>query len=163
MFILAPISGYRDKDAAFKKIVLKHDLEWIGIGSPSLESTPIAAASTTETPATTTVTGPPSPSALHSSRPDVQSEENRNACGHLDAKYKVVKRMLGGQEVASGHWPWMAAIHTYNDGNLIYRCGGTLISSKIVVTAAHCLTRRGIGPYRKDDIIVSLGQVGREL
>jgi secreted trypsin-like serine protease len=43
-------------------------------------------------------------------------------------------RILNGTEALPGQWPWQVAL---KDGNLF--CGGSLISSQWVVTAAHCV------------------------
>ncbi|XP_069044051.1 transmembrane protease serine 9-like isoform X1 [Lepisosteus oculatus] len=44
-------------------------------------------------------------------------------------------RLLGGQSAADGFWPWMASVQ--RNGNHV--CGGTLIASDWVMTAAQCL------------------------
>lgn len=48
--------------------------------------------------------------------------------------------ILGGENSVPGEWPWHAAIFLLKDekSTPTYRCGGTLISSSFVLTAAHC-------------------------
>ncbi|CAH3142232.1 unnamed protein product [Porites lobata] len=47
----------------------------------------------------------------------------------------VQSRVIGGQNAKPGAWPWQIALKRY--GRFI--CGGSLISSQWVVTAAHCV------------------------
>ncbi|KAH8418092.1 hypothetical protein KR222_011600 [Zaprionus bogoriensis] len=51
---------------------------------------------------------------------------------------------FGGENVPRGRFPWLAAL--YHDSNvdpvkieLVYKCVATLISSRTVITAAHCI------------------------
>ena len=49
-------------------------------------------------------------------------------------------KIVGGAEAEHGKWPWQAILEITNpdDGSGRKICGGTLIDSKHVITAAHC-------------------------
>ncbi|KAJ1125857.1 hypothetical protein NDU88_004274 [Pleurodeles waltl] len=46
----------------------------------------------------------------------------------------VSNRIVGGQDAAKGEWPWQASVQV----NGKHVCGGTLITNRWVVSAAHC-------------------------
>uniref|UniRef100_A0A3B3ZCQ1 pancreatic elastase II n=1 Tax=Periophthalmus magnuspinnatus TaxID=409849 RepID=A0A3B3ZCQ1_9GOBI len=48
-------------------------------------------------------------------------------------------RVVGGQDVRPHSWPWQVSLQSGKYGHWSHACGGTLISSEWVVTAAHCL------------------------
>ena len=48
------------------------------------------------------------------------------------------RMIVGGFDAQQGAWPWQVAVLD-KDHNLI--CGGTLINSEFVLTAAHCVTK----------------------
>ncbi|XP_006826065.1 uncharacterized protein LOC100368814 [Saccoglossus kowalevskii] len=53
-------------------------------------------------------------------------------------------RIVGGDEANPGAWPWTVALYqNHKTRNTIFVCGGTLICKNWVMTAAHCLERRG--------------------
>jgi len=54
-----------------------------------------------------------------------------------DDKRIVGDRVVGGQEIVQGAWPWLAAVGSNSAGP---RCGGSLIADRWVVTAAHCFS-----------------------
>ncbi|XP_055616515.1 trypsin-like [Toxorhynchites rutilus septentrionalis] len=54
-------------------------------------------------------------------------------CGRTESVGKIV----GGKVTEESHYPWMAALY-YNNR---FTCGGSLVSDRYVLTAAHCVYR----------------------
>ncbi|EDV58223.1 serine protease grass [Drosophila erecta] len=52
---------------------------------------------------------------------------------------RIRRRITGGRKSSLMSQPWMAFLHIPNDMCQTCRCGGTLISDRFVLTAAHCL------------------------
>lgn len=79
--------------------------------------------------------------------------EDSEVCGKsVTAVTSLIKK---GTSFQKGDFPWMAAIY-YNDEFL---CGGSLVSSKHVVTAAHCIkNKRQFTKLPTDDMKVVLGK-----
>ncbi|KAG8247486.1 hypothetical protein J6590_059921 [Homalodisca vitripennis] len=50
-------------------------------------------------------------------------------------------RIVGGQDAAQGEFPWLVSL-TRSGGHF---CGGTIVNSRWVLTAAHCLCRDELG------------------
>ncbi|TMW39898.1 hypothetical protein DOY81_015022, partial [Sarcophaga bullata] len=52
------------------------------------------------------------------------------------------KKIVGGEASKIGAWPWIALIG-YDDGFSAspFKCGGTLVTARHVITAAHCIRR----------------------
>ncbi|XP_059847466.1 transmembrane protease serine 9 [Hypanus sabinus] len=61
------------------------------------------------------------------------SDELNCNCG--STPLKVNTKIVGGTNSKFGQYPWQVSLHLMWKGHI---CGGTLISSKWVVTAAHC-------------------------
>ncbi|NP_001166063.1 serine protease [Nasonia vitripennis] len=55
-------------------------------------------------------------------------------------RQQAFRRVVSGVLSKERSWPWLAAIGTYDKstGYAYYSCGGTLITSRHVVSAAHC-------------------------
>uniref|UniRef100_A0A1B6KI46 limulus clotting factor C n=1 Tax=Graphocephala atropunctata TaxID=36148 RepID=A0A1B6KI46_9HEMI len=80
----------------------------------------------------------------HQLRKDLTSHPNwklldrGDDCGH-----NVADRIIGGDEATLGQYPWIARLgYTYelDESNSVdtYECGGTIINSLYILTAAHC-------------------------
>ena len=64
--------------------------------------------------------------------------------------------IVGGTDSAVGEFPHAVVLgyNTTEPGKYVFHCGGSLISEKFVITAAHCLTLKGNQPE-----IVRIGRV----
>ncbi|CAM4762155.1 unnamed protein product [Rotaria magnacalcarata] len=58
----------------------------------------------------------------------------RSSCG-CSSNVAVLARIIGGEEVLSHSWGWMVGLYRSNS----YFCGGSLIESDLIITAAHCM------------------------
>ncbi|XP_025835383.1 uncharacterized protein LOC108736795 [Agrilus planipennis] len=53
---------------------------------------------------------------------------------------KALELIVGGEKAAPREFPHMALIGFDEDGEKVWKCGGSLISERYILTAAHCLT-----------------------
>ena len=71
------------------------------------------------------------------SRPPLLSQANRK---HKDKERQEGGKIVGGVEAPEGEYPWQVSLYaTAKSPSSGHFCGGTLISAKWVVTAAHCV------------------------
>ncbi|XP_053280975.1 chymotrypsin-like elastase family member 2A [Pleuronectes platessa] len=54
----------------------------------------------------------------------------------------VLSRVVAGDDVRPHSWPWQISLQSDSSGRYRHVCGGTLISSLWVLTAAHCISDR---------------------
>ncbi|XP_029709393.1 chymotrypsinogen A-like [Aedes albopictus] len=59
-------------------------------------------------------------------------------CG-VPQQQKTIQLIVNGFSASKGRWPWHVAIFHKNHPLTAYVCGGTLISTTHVLTAAHCV------------------------
>ena len=62
-------------------------------------------------------------------------------CGIAKSKIPVQSRIVGGKETIINQYPWMAMLRMKTPFKAF--CGGTLITSRWVLTAAHCFGEFG--------------------
>ncbi|KAK6015286.1 hypothetical protein OSTOST_19290 [Ostertagia ostertagi] len=76
----------------------------------------------------------------------LSEDENRHlkkTCGVRRLGKSAPFKIFGGRKVAPGKYPWLVKIFTQKDlGDISFNdtCSGSLISSRHVITAAHCVT-----------------------
>ncbi|XP_037080621.1 transmembrane protease serine 12-like isoform X2 [Pollicipes pollicipes] len=56
----------------------------------------------------------------------------------------LVPFVTGGEPATPGQYPWQARILVFEGGSAKHQCGGVVITSRHVLTAAHCLRAVGI-------------------
>ncbi|XP_046689112.1 modular serine protease-like [Homalodisca vitripennis] len=86
-------------------------------------------------------------------------------CGQSNLDSYLLPTVLGGNVSKVGNFPWHAAIFHNREGEWQSVCGGTLITSRIVLTAAHCVTGQSrVEPpvFDVQDVIVALGKYYRD-
>ncbi|CAK1541815.1 unnamed protein product [Leptosia nina] len=83
---------------------------------------------------------------------------SRDQCG------KVVRNspnplVVNGKPTLEGQWPWQIALYQTQTVDNKYICGGTLVTHKHVITAAHCVTRKeSVRVVNKNTLTVYLGK-----
>ncbi|XP_046683966.1 LOW QUALITY PROTEIN: serine proteinase stubble-like [Homalodisca vitripennis] len=84
-------------------------------------------------------------------------ENSRVRCGQVEVNPTPL--ITHGQNTARGQWPWHIALYRIEGINLSYSCGGSLVSSTVVITAAHCVTKAPRDrPVDADILVVQLGK-----
>ncbi|CAN9515692.1 unnamed protein product [Ophioblennius macclurei] len=59
----------------------------------------------------------------------------------------ALTKVVGGDDVRPNSWPWQVSLQYKSGSSFYHTCGGTLISSQWVLTAAHCIGSRTYRVY----------------
>ncbi|XP_026181590.1 tryptase-like [Mastacembelus armatus] len=62
---------------------------------------------------------------------------------------EVRSSIVGGENAPVGRWPWMVHLNITSDGKNKWRCGGTILNSEWVLTAANCFDDQRNPNYRR--------------
>ncbi|XP_056630656.1 modular serine protease-like [Diorhabda sublineata] len=60
------------------------------------------------------------------------------ACG--EKRVSAVPLIVNGKNVDRGDYPWVTALYRRQGGEFINSCGGSMLTQRVIVTAAHCVT-----------------------
>uniref|UniRef100_A0A7M4FLE6 Chymotrypsin-like elastase family member 2A n=1 Tax=Crocodylus porosus TaxID=8502 RepID=A0A7M4FLE6_CROPO len=63
------------------------------------------------------------------------------SCG-MPAFIPIASRVVGGENAKPHSWPWQVSLQIIEPGRQIHVCGGTLIATNWVLTAAHCAVQQ---------------------
>lgn len=86
---------------------------------------------------------------------------NTTTCGQVN---RLKRRVYGGTDSLPGEWPWQVSIHFGQKGEFRHVCGGSIISSLWIITAAHCFERNfDLGTWRIYAGITKLSDVSNEI
>jgi len=67
-------------------------------------------------------------------------------CGVKSVNPPLNDRIIGGRDALPMEWPWQVSMQAV--GNDYHICGGTIINSQWIMTAAHCATTYSTDPSK---------------
>ncbi|CAB3224787.1 unnamed protein product [Arctia plantaginis] len=119
---------------------------------PGIPTAPPQPPTTTTTTTTTTTAAPVTAMSKTALGDFVDSLPDPPVCGVSNATFS---RVVGGINAKLGDFPWMALLgYKSRRGGTSWLCGGSLISSHHILTAAHCIHN-----HENDLYVVRLGEL----
>lgn len=115
--------------------------------TPTIAPTPTPTTTTTTTTTAPTASPTPEPTTVSISTSTTQAP---SVLTDADCGVRFVSRIVGGDLAKPHSWPWMVSLQNRTTGH--HYCGGSLIASKWILTAAHCVYGRAAS-----DIQVEIG------
>lgn len=82
------------------------------------------------------------------------------ACGVTKIKLEFRSLVFGGEIIQRGEWPWLVAIYLAEAFGVSFACGGNLISTRAVLTAAHCV-KSSNKVYLPREVLLYFGHYNR--
>lgn len=74
--------------------------------------------------------------------------------------FQIRSLIFGGDMTRRGEWPWLVAIYLTESLGVSFACGGNLITSKAVLTAAHCI-KTPYKIYQPHEVLLYFGHYNR--
>ncbi|XP_060646943.1 proclotting enzyme [Drosophila nasuta] len=137
----------RDSSDVMHKALDKPFVSWVDGPVVSRE---ISWPTSTSTQKTTTVTAiTPAPPVI-STASRFNQRTSFFSCGEEGSTTPFIQR---GRAFPRGQYPWLAAVFHKEHFALAFKCGGSLISATMVITAGHCVYK-----IKEDRVVVSIGR-----
>lgn len=87
------------------------------------------------------------------------TNKRQEQCGKVIRNANPNPLVVNGKPTLEGQWPWQIALYQTKSVDNKYICGGTLVSRRFAITAAHCVTRnRSNRVVNKNTLTVYLGK-----
>ncbi|XP_048850273.1 coagulation factor XI-like isoform X2 [Brienomyrus brachyistius] len=71
------------------------------------------------------------------------------------------EKVLGGRDAAPGAWPWQVSLQLKHRSGNSHICGGSSLSPRWIITAAHCLESTNASDYRISAGVVKLSEAAQ--
>ncbi|XP_025421888.1 serine proteinase stubble-like [Sipha flava] len=107
---------------------------------------------TTTTTTTTTTTPPPTTvtDSVEAANAPLNMSNYKDVCGR---RLFPTARIVGGEKVSFGKWPWQISLRQWRTSTYLHKCGAALFNENWAVTAAHCV--ENVPP---SDLLLRLGE-----
>jgi secreted trypsin-like serine protease len=91
--------------------------------------------------------------------PKISFEELQKVCGTTSFKPKTTSGFIkNGKKAVRGQFPWLVSYFIRGKKGLQLSCGASLVSQKLLITAAHCVHPKGqIEPFKAENSIFVFG------